>query len=75
MEIDERDFRLYHRYRRLVRRGIVKPLTHDCGGEYYTSLDHDDRLVLKCPIDDATVYPGLQLEEKVRTAVERYFEE
>jgi hypothetical protein len=74
MNVIERndEFHMFHRYRRLSARGIVEPLTHDnCGGEFYTSLDKDDELILVCSYCTTRVIPGTKLMDKVYKAVER----
>lgn len=74
MERDD-DFWYYHRYRRLVRRNLVAPLQHTCGGEYYSSLGKQDEFVLVCPEDGQVVVPGLKVMDKIKSTVKRMLDE
>lgn len=72
MVVPDPDFQLFHAYRRLVRRGLVRPLTHDCGNEYLTGLGHDDHLVLRCYHCNVVVVPGHDLVAQVRSVVNEH---
>lgn len=75
MERDD-DFWYYHRYRRLVRRNLVTPLTHYCGGEYYSSMGKDnDEFILVCPNDGQIVMPGTKVMDKIKSTVKRMLDE
>jgi ribosomal protein L37AE/L43A len=73
MALDE-DFDYFHKYRRLARRGLVKPLTcPKCGTEYITRLGPQDLLLLNCTTCDVDVKPGAHTMNNVRAVVGEHF--
>lgn len=68
-------FNLFHRYNKLVRRGMTKPLQcKHCGEGLYTSLGEDDVLVLICYGCDSETLPGIGQIDGVRAVVKEHFE-
>lgn len=69
-------FRLFHRYNKLVRRGLVQPLVcSTCEFAYITGADKEDELVLKCFVCDKVVKPGITTIGNVRAVVTEHFME
>jgi len=68
-------FRTFHRYNRLVKRDLVPPLEHNCGGRYYTALDAEDNLILGCNMCNAELRPGTVMIERIESLVKRHFNE
>lgn len=69
-------FRLFHRYNKLVRRGLVKPLAcKTCSSLLTTALGDNDELVLKCFVCDSSTVPGLATISDVRAVVTEHFED
>jgi hypothetical protein len=69
-------FNLFHRYSRLVRRQLVKPLVCSvCHNVYITGLDENDELVLNCLVCDTSVKPGENTIANVRAVVKEHFSE
>ena len=80
MEDDENLFPLFHAYNKLVRRGLVKPLTCDCGDPLVTSIDKrtmidEEVLLLECYGCGTIVRPGLDTIGDVRAVVTEHFME
>jgi hypothetical protein len=69
------DHTTYHRYNKLVRRGLATPLTHDCGTEYTLRIAEDDETVLQCTSCNSFSLPGLQVKRMVKSQVEEFFAE
>lgn len=67
------EFQVFHRYNRLVRRGLAKPLTHACGQVYVTGFGVDDEPVLKCLYCDSVTVPGQRLYDDIRAVVKEHF--
>lgn len=68
-------FDLFHKYNRLVRREMAKPLMcWRCRAGLVTSLDKNDELVLICYLCGAEVAPGTALIDQVRKTVVSYYE-
>lgn len=73
MATDE-TFDLFHKYNRLVRRRLTKPLACEaCGHNLTTSLGSDDSLILVCYVCPYEVKPGTRLIEQVRAVVKEHF--
>jgi hypothetical protein len=73
---DENLFPLFHAYNKLVRRGLTKPLTCDCGETQVTTLEKvgdDDLLLLECYSCGTTTRPGLTTINNVRAVVTEHF--
>lgn len=66
-------FALFHKYNKLVRRGLVQPLRHSCGFPYITAADDNDFLVLKCYTCDSVTVPGLGIIGNVKAVVTEHF--
>lgn len=66
-------FNLFHKYNRLVRRQMVKPLECHCGGNLITSLGPEDELVLICYACDTEIVPGESRIADVRAVVKEHF--
>lgn len=76
MEPSDEIFRLFHRYNKLVRRGLAKPLTCTvCDTRLITALDDEDELVLKCFTCASSTRPGLARLGNVRAVVTEHFVE
>lgn len=68
-------FQLFHRYNKLVRRGLVKPLTcPSCDGQYSYGYGEDDILVLNCYRCGSSKSPGVDTLGNVRAVVMEHFE-
>lgn len=74
MDTEEQIFKIFHRYNKLVRRQLVKPLTHDCGQNYMTRIGDSDMLYLWCPACNVEVAPGMETINTVRSVVKEHFE-
>lgn len=68
------DIRYYHKYNKLVRRGLTKPLTHRCGTEYTLRATEDAEPVLQCFGCNTMVQPGLALYEQIKAVVKEHEE-
>ena len=66
------DIRYFHKYNKLVRRSMTKPLTHHCGMEYALRATEDGEPVLQCFNCDTLVQPGLALYDQVRGVVREH---
>lgn len=66
-------FQMFHLYRRLVRRGLVKQLKHHCGTEFNYGMGENDELVLFCFACDTSVVPGAETLGNVRAVVKEHF--
>lgn len=65
------DFPTFHRYRRLVRRGLAEPLRcGTCETEYVLMVGEEDEPLLKCFTCNSLTQPGLALYDRVKEAVE-----
>lgn len=65
---------MFHRYNKLVRRQMVKPLECEvCGLELITGLGDDDELVLKCFMCDTNIVPGVGTLDRVNAVVKEHF--
>jgi hypothetical protein len=64
------EWELYHTYRRLSEKGMVKPLRcPEDDTELITRLGKADSLVLWCPTENRFITPGLELNARVRAVV------
>jgi hypothetical protein len=67
-------FKMFHRYNKLVRRNMAKPLTCEiCKSELFTALNEDDELVLRCLGCDNDIVPGLGTISRVEAVVKEHF--
>lgn len=67
-------FKSFHRYNKLVKRNMVKPLECDiCHQELTTAFGEDDELVLKCFSCDTDIVPGLETISRVDAVVKEHF--
>lgn len=67
------DFQTFHKYNRLVRRGLVKPLTCPvCETEYVLRVSEHDDPVLQCFPCDSLTQPGLNLWNNVQAVVKEH---
>lgn len=67
------DFRVIHAYNRLVRRGIVDPLTcKHCGEEVAIRLSSDDQPLFQCFTCNSITAPGLLRYEEIKKIVEEH---
>lgn len=67
-------FKLFHRYNKLVRRGLVQPLMCKiCATPYVTGLNGEDELVLKCLVCPQEVVPGIDTIGQVYSVVTEHF--
>lgn len=68
------DYQTFHKYNRLVRRGLTKPLTcQHCETELSVMMGTVDRPMLKCFGCGVEVYPGLKMYETIRAVVKEHF--
>lgn len=67
------DFQTFHRYNRLVRRGLVKPLAHSCGEPFTLAIGEDESPVLKCYSCNTTTYPGTKMFADIQAVVQEWF--
>lgn len=69
------DISYFHRYNRLVRRDIVKPLMHDiCDNEYVLRATEDAEPVLQCTWCNTLTQPGLAEYNRIKAVVKEHFE-
>lgn len=68
------EIQTFHRYRRLSKRGIVKPLScPDCHEEYTLRASEAGDPVLQCFFCGTLVQPGLRLYNEVEAVVKEHF--
>lgn len=68
------DFQTFHRYNRLVRRGVTKPLTcQHCDTEYVLTIGDEDKPALKCYGCGVVKYPGLAMYSDTLAVVKEHF--
>lgn len=76
MEPSNDEFKLFHRYNKLVRRDLVRPLRcSSCELPLTTGLGHDDELILRCLGCNTYLRPGVALTDRVRAVVSEHFME
>ena len=69
-------FTLFHRYNKLVRRGLVKSLNcKTCDTPLVTSVDAEGELILKCFSCASKTRPGVATIGNVRAVVKEHFSE
>lgn len=74
MEPSDPIFQLFHRYNKLVRRELVKPLNcKTCDSTLVTGVSDKDELLLKCYTCDSSIVPGLTLLSQVNAVVKEHF--
>lgn len=66
------DIRYFHKYNKLVRRGLTKPLTHRCGEEYTLRATEDGDPVLQCLNCQSLIQPGLNIYDQIRAVVKEH---
>lgn len=74
MALDD-TFDLFHKYNKLVRRQMVKPLACSCGTPLITTLGPADDLTLHCVACDTYTVPGVTTIDNVRAVVKEHFSE
>lgn len=68
------EFELFHKYNKLVRRNLVKPLTcKSCGFELVTGNDAEGEFLLRCFTCASHTYPGANTVGNVRAVVTEHF--
>jgi hypothetical protein len=68
------DYRTFHNYNRLVRRGQAKPICCGmCGNEYTLRLGKNDEPELQCFYCDVRVKPGLRITGDVEAVVKEHY--
>lgn len=64
----------FHKYNRLVKRGVVAPLVcAHCQREYTLRADEEGNTMLQCFFCDSLVYPGLNLYSQVAGVVAEFY--
>ena len=66
------DFQTFHKYNRLVRRGMASPITCTCGSELVVGMDKDEEPMLKCYQCGSRITPGLRLYESLAKHVKSF---
>ena len=67
------EIQTFHKYNRLVARGLTKPLAcSHCGTEYILRATEDGDPVLWCIGCPATVQPGLAMYENILSVVKEH---
>lgn len=67
------DIQYFHNYNRLVRRGLVKPLTCSAGHEVTLRATLDAEPVLECYTCGSRTQPGLAMYQRVQAVVKEHF--
>jgi hypothetical protein len=68
------EIQTFHRYNRLVRRGLTRPLLcPHCEQEYTLRATEDAEPVLQCFNCDSWVQPGLGLYDKIKAVVKEHY--
>lgn len=68
------EFQVFHRYNRLVRRGIAAPLVCQyCGEPLSLELGENDGPVLRCYLCNVLTFPGKNLYDRVKAIVSEHF--
>lgn len=69
------EIQTFHKYNRLVRRELVRPLTcPDCSFTYTLRATEDGEPVLQCFMCNTLVQPGLRLYNDVLAVVREHYE-
>jgi hypothetical protein len=69
------EFKIFHDYNKLVRRGAAEPLTCEaCHTTYVVSIGANDEPILKCFVCNTQVRPGLRVKSEMRRIIDEYFE-
>lgn len=69
------DIQYFHKYNRLVRRGVTKPLAcPQCGHEYTLRATESAEPVLQCSWCNSLVQPGLNMYNNVVAVVKEFYE-
>lgn len=68
------DYQTFHKYNRLVRRGLTKPLCcPHCDNEFTLRLGKEDKPELQCFNCNTLTLPGKNLYDRVRSVVREHF--
>jgi uncharacterized Zn finger protein len=68
------DFQTFHKYNRLVRRNVARPIICDvCSDALVVMAGKDDEPVLRCFVCGSVGYPSLELYRQVSNIVEDYY--
>lgn len=68
----DNEFKYYHTYQELARKGMCSPLVDDSGHVLTIRANAEGRLELFCPREDTVIKPGALMEFKVVTTVQKY---
>ncbi len=66
------EFSVFHKYNRLVRRGMAKPIQCSCGAEPVVSIGVNEEPVLKCYSCGSRITPGLALYQSLVKHVDSF---
>ena len=73
-EPNEELFRMFHRYNKLVRRSLVKPLIcKSCDAPLVTGIGEGAELVLSCFSCGSKTKPGVATISRVNAVVKEHF--
>lgn len=68
------EFQTFHRYNKLAKQGLVKPLAcYTCRTTYILRVTEDDEPVLQCLLCDALIQPGLRLYQEICAVVKEHY--
>lgn len=68
------EFQVFHKYNRLVRRGLAEPLLcPNDDNRLVVAIGEDDEPMLHCYFCDTNIKPGLRLYERIRAIVSEYY--
>lgn len=65
------DFQIFHRYNKLVRRGLTKPINCNCGHEY-ALMNDDGEPALRCWYCNTLTHPGKGLYDELVAVVNEH---
>ena len=67
------DIRVFHKYNRLAKRGIVSPLSCNvCDNEYVLRASEDADPLLQCFYCDRIIQPGLGMYDRIKAVLSEF---
>lgn len=67
------DIKTFHKYNRLVKRGLARPLTcPQCGEVYTLRVTEDNEPVLQCLMCNSKTFPGKNTWDNVKAIVQEH---
>lgn len=73
------EYGVFHKYMRLARRGLTRPLTHSCGNPYVLVIgpdvypDNEPPPALRCAFCNTLTLPGTQMYSDILAVVKEHY--